>query len=86
MINWLVPLIWVLGVIYSIYSCCIGCQEEMKAFGDKAKMAMEDDPIWTVLVVLLITALLLIVAFVWPVIVLMDVGRGIYHVLKGEST
>ena len=45
MINWLVPLIWVLGVIYSIYSCCIGCQEEMKAFGDKAKMAMEDNPV-----------------------------------------
>lgn len=85
MVNWLVPILWIIGVIYMHYYLCIECREKMAEFAAIAKMGMEDMPGRTTIAVILVLALIEVIAFAWPVITLIDAGRAFYKALTHSN-
>lgn len=85
MTNWLVPVIWVLGMIYMLYYICVECRDSMQEFGAIVKTAVSDQPGRVTFAVIAVIALLEIIAACWPVFVSIDVGRAIYFGFKGDE-
>lgn len=78
MTNWLVSILWIIGVIYMHYCLCIECREKMAEFAAIAKMGMEDMPGRTTIAVILVLVVLEVITFSWPVLGLIDIGKAIY--------
>lgn len=85
MVNWLVPVLWIIGDLYMHYYLCIECREKMAEFAAIAKMGMEDMPGRTTIAVILVLALIEVLTFAWPVIGLIDVGQAIYKALTRSN-
>lgn len=78
MTNWLVPILWIIGVIYMHYFICVECKEKLTEFAAIVKTSMNEMPGRVTIAVILVLALLEVISLAWPVLGLIDIGQAIY--------
>lgn len=83
MTNWLVPILWIIGDLYMHYYLCIECKEKLSEFAAIVKTGMNEMPGRATVAVILALALIEVIALVWPVLGLIDIGGSIYRLIKG---
>jgi len=83
--EWLVPVIWILGMIYMLYYIGVECRDSMREFGAIVKMAASDQPGRVTIAVIAVIVLIEIIAACWPVLVSIDIGRAIYVGFKEDK-